>query len=561
MLAVMRASSVGATLSRVIRRPDRPGLLAGFLAAGPALLILVAGRLVTDRPGLVEVISDGFSRFLPLDLFELAISTLGPLAKGLLALGIAGTILVAGALVGSVALRLTATRAPLAALALIAAAALGVVELLVLPVFAAGLAGADLSSDPAAVHLPVILAALAYAAMLVGLRETRLPEGPAEAAPPPEAPFIRPTPAAGEMTRRGFVGRALAVVGVGAFAGSFAALASQVLDAARHADRPFPADIPSGGFGPTPAQTPVDDFYTVNKNLGPTFVDGPSWALVVDGLVDRPQRLTLDDLRALPYQEAYRTLECISTDIVRGDHLIGNQRWRGVRLSDILDRAGVRPEAGWILWEADDGYTESLPVGVARHPDTLIAYEMGGAPLTAEHGFPARVLIAGRFGMKQPKWLRRIQLADHDEQGYWEQRAWDQQALVRTMSRIDWPRDGATVGAGEALSAYGVAYSGDRGISRVEVSPDDGQSWVEAELEDATFPPLGELTWLRWRADLDIAAPGRRRLVVRATDGDGATQEGERTAALPSGSTGWHRIEIVVVPPTSGPSPSPDPSA
>lgn len=546
---VMRPSSIGASLWGMTRRPSRRSLMAGLAAASPALAALVAGRLVTDRPGLIEVVSDGFSRFVPLELFELMIATLGPLAKGLLTLGIAAGILTAGALVGDLALRLTARRRPLAAMASVLVAVLAAVELAVLPLFGAGLVGGGLRSDALAVQGPVVLAAILYAAALIGLRETWLAE-PATAPVPgdgPALPFIRPGNVLGELTRRRFMGSGLLLFGAATFAGSIAALVSQVLEAARHGVSSDAADFPPGGFGPTPALTPVDDFYTVNKNLAPTFVDEASWAFVIDGLVERPEQLTLDELRALPYQETYRTLECISTDIVRGDHLIGNQRWRGVRVSDLLDRVGPEPQASWILWEADDGFTESIPLEVARHPDTWIAYEMDGAPLTAEHGFPARVLIAGRFGMKQPKWVRRMEVADHEEPGYWKERGWDRDAYVRTMSRIDWPRIGAAVEVDVPFTAYGIAFAGDRGISRVEVSQDGGSTWLEAEVEDATFPPLAELTWVRWRRELSVAAPGTPRVVVRATDGDGATQSGERTPSLPSGSTGWHAVEIVAV--------------
>ena len=360
-----------------------------------------------------------------------------------------------------------------------------------------------------------------------------------------ERPTISQGRAPGEVSRRGFIGRSLLVVGGAAFAGSFLSLVSRVIAGGGKGGGTTVATDP-GGFGPTPAQTPVPDFYTVNKNLGPTVVDGGAWALVIDGLVDRPARIDLAELQGLPYQEAFRTLECISTDIVRGDHLIGNQKWRGVRVSDLLDRVGARPEASWILWEADDGFTESLAIEVARHPDTWIAYLMGDQPLTPEHGFPARVLIPGRFGMKQPKWVRRMQVADHDEDGYWVQRGWDKEAVVRTMSRIDWPSNGASVAATLPFTVYGIAFAGDRGTARVEVSGDGGSSWVDADLEDMVVPPLGELTWLRWRADLTAAASGSMELVVRATDGDGATQSGEPTPALPSGSTGWHRIVVSV---------------
>lgn len=531
----------------------RRKFLAGLVAAGPALLILVLGRLVTDRPGLIEAISDGFSRYLPLDVFEALVSTLGPMAKGFLALGIAVAIVLAGGVLGWLALDLTRRLDPLLASASVALGAILVVDLLVLPAFGAGLVATSLASDPVALQVPIIMAAVVFAALLIGLRETWLaPRDVALGVDPPgltievsdERPTIRQGRAAGDVSRRGFIGRSLLVVGGAAFAGSFLSLVSQVIAGARSGLGQASAATDPGGFGPTPAQTPVPDFYTVNKNLGATVVEGPTWALVIDGLVDRPASIGLDELQSLPYHEAYRTLECISTDIVRGDHLIGNQKWRGVRVSDLLERVGPQPGASWILWQADDGFTESLPMEVARHPDTWIAYLMGDQPLTPEHGYPARVLIPGRFGMKQPKWVRRMQVADHDEAGYWEQRGWDREAVVRTMSRIDWPADQASVTPSAPFTAYGIAFAGDRGTARVEVSPDGGATWLEAELEDAVIPPLGELTWVRWRVGLMAPASGSMELVVRATGGDGATQSGEQTSPLPSGSTGWHRIVV-----------------
>jgi hypothetical protein len=274
-------------------------------------------------------------------------------------------------------------------------------------------------------------------------------------------------------------------------------------------------------------------------------VDEGEWRLKVDGLVDRPHEYTLDELRRLPSEVGHRTLECISFEIVRGDDLIGNQSWRGVPVSTLLDTAGVQEGASWVLWEAADGFTESIPLDVARRPDTWIAYEMGGAPLTTAHGFPARVFISGRFGMKQPKWLTRMRLADHDEPGYWEQRGWDDQAVVRVMSRIDHPQGGATVPVGQPFTVYGIANSGDRGIARVELSADEGATWLAAELESVAQPPLGPLTWVRWRVPVTLPAAGPRRLVVRATDGIGQVQEERERPALPSGSTGWHAVRVV----------------
>jgi len=146
--------------------------------------------------------------------------------------------------------------------------------------------------------------------------------------------------------------------------------------------------------------------------------------------------------------------------------------------------------------------------------------------------------------MKQPKWLTRITLAAADLDGYWEQRGWDKQAAVVTMSRIDWPRSNDEVPVGTPFKVYGIANAGDRGISRVEVSADDGKTWQDAEVEPLA-DPLGPLTWVRWRASITVAAAGIVRLVARATDGKGQVQDGTPRSPLPSGSTGWHRVRVV----------------
>ena len=559
-----------------LRRTSTQRLLAGLLAAGPAVLVLVGWHVASSRPGLLEAISDGFVAYLPLDVFEAGTQTFGPLAKGLLYFGVTSGVLGAGMVIGVAALRATATRRPIGATSAIALGSFFATELLVLPIFRAGFFGSDLDYDRIALHVPVVLASLVYGLVLVGLRETLLggaapgPAGASQASSPegrlasagqsmPEgsiaAAAVGPAMVreardgraeqGGGLTRRLFLGRTLVAVGVASLAGSLVGVLNQVLSAARHGPSVARADFAPGGFGPTPALTPVADFYTVNKNVLPTVVDGGTWALEIDGLVNRPQKLALDELRTMPAQVAYRTLECISTNIVRGDHLISNQKWRGVRVSDLLDRAGPRAEARYIHWVADDGYTESLPIDVALDVDTWIAYEMGDAPLTVEHGFPARVLIAGRFGMKQPKWLRRMTLSDRDEAGYWEVRGWNQEAVVRTMSRVDFPLEGNSVPVGAPFEVYGIAFSGARGVLRMEVSPDSGATWQATELEDTALAPLGPLTWVRWRAQISLSKAGPATILARATDGTGATQEGTETSPLPSGATGWHRINVV----------------
>lgn len=521
---------------------------AGLLAGSVALAIILAGRALSGRPGFLEAVSDGFIRFVPLNLFDAAVTTLGPLAKGSLYAGICLAVPLAGGLAallfGPDLLRSGRARAGV----LIALFALALAELLVLPLFGAGFGGTNLRSDPVALHVPLALAAAAYSAMLVALP---ILVGSLSAPPTGSGKLVEPeVDRAGGMPRRTVLRRSLGMLGLAAFGGS----ALAVLDGLLRASRPLNGGGPQAGsaaaadrFGPTPALTPVNDFYRIDKNLIPPSVDGATWRLRVDGLVDRPRQWTLDELRALPSRSAYRTLECISFQVEQGDHLIGNQLWRGVPITDLVREAGAQASATHILWEAADGYTESLPLEVAMDEDSWIVYEMGDAPLTAEHGYPARVFIAGRFGMKQPKWLTRMQLADHDELGYWEQRSWDREARVVTMSRIDRPRAGDSFRAGEPFTVSGVAFSGDRGIQTVELSPDDGATWLVAELQDISEPPLGPLTWVRWTVPVTIAEPGTRRLVVRATDGAGATQSGESRPPLPSGATGWHAARVTAV--------------
>jgi len=538
----------------------RDVFLAGLLAGAAALLLLLAGRTVSGTPGFLEAVADGVVGYVPLEVFEALLGLLGPYAKGLAFAGVALGTALAGGLAG-VALRRALPRSRpggagllghIPDVLLVAAVAWLLAEVVVLPLAGAGLFGAARRVDPAALHVPLLWAALAFGAFFVGIL-TGTAAAPAEA-----GETATPSSPGRLLARRTLLGRAFTLAGLGALVLSSGSVVLEVLSAAR---KPPGGGATGGdtttGFGPTPALTPPDDFYVVGKNVLPVAVDAASWRLRLDGLVEHPQAWTLDELRAKPRHEAFRTLECISYQVVPGDDLIGNQRFAGVRLADLLDEAGVRPGARFLHFESADGYTESLPLEVGRHADTWVADEMGppGTPLTADHGFPARLLIAGRFGMKQPKWLARITLAADDLRGYWEQRGWDEQAIVRTMSRIDTPGPGAGVVAGAPLPVYGIANSGDRGIARVEVSADDGATWTDAELEPLAAP-LGPLTWVRWRASVTVPASGPALLVARATDGRGETQDGTPRSPLPSGATGWHRVRVVPVPAAASPSPS-----
>jgi len=308
------------------------------------------------------------------------------------------------------------------------------------------------------------------------------------------------------------------------------------------APAPRPSAVPgdasfAGIPGLSPEITPNRSFYTVNEELFPPDVDPATWRLQIGGLVDRPFALTYRELTSMPAVEQYMTLECISNRI--GGHLISNAKWTGVRLRDLLQRAGVKAGALEVVSTSVDGFADSVPFDDAMAPETIVAYGMNGNMLPRAHGFPARILVPGYYGMKQPKWLGQVQVVDRPFNGYWEQRGWIKEAVVRTMSRVDTPKNHASVDG--SVTVAGVAFAGDRGISRVEVSVDGGSTFAEADLKTA----LSNLTWRQWKFRFRPKAGSKTRIVVRATDGTGATQTSEVTPPEYSGATGWHGVEVV----------------
>lgn len=288
------------------------------------------------------------------------------------------------------------------------------------------------------------------------------------------------------------------------------------------------------GLGPV--VTPVKDHYVVSKNFVDPTVDAERWRLKLHGLVEHPLELGLSDLMALPATTRTSTLICISNEV--GGHLVGNSDWTGVPLRDLLDMAGVKAGATEIVMRAADNYSDSIPLEVGRRDGTLVAYLQDGAPLVRGHGFPARVLVPGIYGMKSVKWVVDVEVVDQPYTGYWQQRGWSRTAEVRTMSRIDTPT--ATVLDGGA-AVGGIAFAGIRGVQRVEVSVDDGASWRPATLR----PADNALSWTLWGFEWD-AAPGNYELLVRAVDGTGALQTSEKHQPLPDGATGYHRVRVRV---------------
>jgi DMSO/TMAO reductase YedYZ molybdopterin-dependent catalytic subunit len=303
-------------------------------------------------------------------------------------------------------------------------------------------------------------------------------------------------------------------------------------------DRPPPA---SGElekrFPPVPGTraelTANRDFYRIDINLQPPKVDGKAWRLKLEGLIDHPFELSLDDIRSKPRQTQALTLSCISNPV--GGDLISTSFWTGVPLKALLDEAGLKEGVREIYIESADGFYESVPLREALDGRTLLVYEMNGEPLTADHGFPLRIYIPGHFGMKQPKWIVRMEAIDRKGPGFWVDRDWSETALVRTTSVIDVVAAGAPAPETGLFPVGGIAYAGDRGISMVEVQVDDGP-WEKAALR---LPTLSPLTWVQWRYDWK-AMPGKHVFRVRAYNGTGELQATEDDPPYPNGATGIH---------------------
>jgi DMSO/TMAO reductase YedYZ molybdopterin-dependent catalytic subunit len=289
--------------------------------------------------------------------------------------------------------------------------------------------------------------------------------------------------------------------------------------------------------GLTPEVTPTAAHYVVDEELIDPDIDPVTWRLSVGGKVGRPFRMTVDQLRGLPAVERYQTLECVSNQV--GGNLISTARWAGVPLREILDRAMVSSGAVEVVFTAAGGYSDSLPIDHAMDESTLIAIGMNGHVLPRVHGFPARLLSIGTYGMKNPKWLESIVVVDRPYQGFWEQRGWTKQAIVKTSARVDTPMDGAQLAA--RVTVAGVAFAGDRGISKVEVSTDGGRSWHAAELRTA----LGPYTWRQWLYRFSpVGSSGNATILARAYDGKGMRQSAVEAQPYPAGSSGYDAATV-----------------
>jgi DMSO/TMAO reductase YedYZ molybdopterin-dependent catalytic subunit len=405
--------------------------------------------------------------------------------------------------------------------------------------------------------------------------ETAPPAGPSDA----PSPVVRSREAYSEgriaVNRRNFL-----VLGGGAVAAGLAAVGAGRLLAGRSkqvASAPEPLKLPEspakpskeGGKGggqeavkhetlPPPPEdasievpgmpaliTPAKYFYLIDTALVSPRIDVNRWKLSVKGVVDNPIELTYKDLLGMPTREADITLSCVSN--VVGGGLISNGRWTGVLLSDVLAEAGVRRDkitraSQQLVGRSVDGWTSGFRTEIALDGrEALVAFGLNGSELPLKHGYPVRLVIPGLYGyVSATKWLTEIELTNWDFDAYWIQRTWSKEGPIKTQSRIDTVIDGDQLSVGK-IPIGGVAWAPHRGIERVEVSTDGGETWNEARLA----AQLDVDTWRQYVYNWD-ARPGEYTLQVRATDGTGETQTAKKAPPHPSGATGYHTIGVTV---------------
>jgi DMSO/TMAO reductase YedYZ molybdopterin-dependent catalytic subunit len=514
-----RAAAAGPTGTR----PAGPvaGAVCG-LAAGALTVAVGDGVAQLSDPATSPLVAVGetFIDLTPGWLKDAAISTFGTNDKLALLVSMAAVVAVLASAAG-----VLVRRAPGLAGGLV----------LLLGVVAGTAADARPGAGPVAVAPTVAGIAAGLLALLLAGRALR-----ARSAAAPDGPSRRQV----VRTVAGTTGLAvLAVAGDRALAardrGGLTPVAVRLPVAADPAPA-LPVGTDVGVVGVTPFVTRARDFYRIDTALVVPQIDAGAWRLRVHGLVDREILLGYADLLALPLVERTLTLTCVSNEV--GGTLAGTATWLGVRVADVLRRAGLRPEADMLLSGSSDGFTASTPIAALTDGrDALLAVGMNGAALPYEHGFPVRMVVPGLYGyVSATKWITDLEVTRFDRvEAYWTRRGWSPRAPVRTFSRIDVPRPFAQVPAGPAAVA-GVTWAQHRGVERVEVRV-DGDPWQRARLGAVPSTDI----WRQWVWTWD-AEPGLHRLEARSTDATGSTQPETRRPPKPDGATGWHSVAVTV---------------
>ncbi len=322
-----------------------------------------------------------------------------------------------------------------------------------------------------------------------------------------------------------------------------AAMKQRVADsaAAGMIELPNEGDPVKPALGTRPEYTQVRDHYKIFIRSQPSIIDGDTYKLPITGSVENPMSFTLDDIRdRYEPKNEFVTLSCISNRV--GGDLISTTYWTGASLQEILADVKPLPSATHLFIESEDGFFETVSLDlIASDPRIMLAYNWDGRPIPFDHGFPLRIWLPDRYGMKQPKWITSIKVVDEYKPGYWVERDWDEVARMHATAVIDTVAIDAVVEDGDEklIPVGGIAHAGVRGISKVEVriyNEDKNKGeWHEAELRT----PLSEATWAIWRYDWPFKE-GRHTFEVRTYEGDGTPQTEEINPPRPSGATGIH---------------------
>ncbi len=539
----------------------RSGMLTGLAAGIIASALMILLSMILDGVSLPEVLGGALTQLMPASVFQYLHQLIGGDAKHyLFYIILVGQCLVFALIGGLSNLALPLPR--LASLhneqgqwlwpagALLAFLLWLLTGLVLLPVTGAGIFGSQLNIGVFNTMSSLAIDGLAFGLVFVLFQNWLVvrylrAEGTATADSVQQA----------DETRRLILRRGIAVVGLGTIGllawrfivgagGAITAPVAGVIPKVKSKIVPPPkpryGDVVSAP-NLSPEITSNGQYYVVSKNLvsDPT-VDANSWQLKVYGDVAQPYTLNYNELMALPRKQQYESMMCISNEV--GGPYMSNASWEGVPLTDLLSRAGkITAGASKVVLHAADDYADSIHLSKALEPTTLVALRMNGVTLPQGHGFPARLLVPGIYGMKHVKWITGIEVVNTDYQGYWQQRGWSDPAPIRLTSRIDTPLTGTTVTANKPTYIAGVAFSGNKGISEVDVSLDGGKSWSVATLKK----PLSDLTWVLWELPWQPAA-GTYTLVVHAVDMEGNVQDPQPASPAPDGSSGYHTITVTV---------------
>ncbi|MCB9458373.1 MAG: molybdopterin-dependent oxidoreductase [Anaerolineaceae bacterium] len=305
--------------------------------------------------------------------------------------------------------------------------------------------------------------------------------------------------------------------------------------------------LPNEGALPTPAPgtrreyTPVADHYRIDISSRPAVVAEEGYTLPITGLVENEAAFTLDEIRAMPSVSEFITMSCISNRV--GGTLISTTKWTGVPMQHILEQVQPTEDAVAIRIEGADGFDEFVSLDLIREDERImLTYAWDDAPLPERNGFPLRIHIPNRYGMKQPKWIVSMEFVNENGEGYWVRRGWSPTAMVKATSVIDTVATDAIYeqGGESFVPIGGIAWSGDRKITKVEVQVDEGE-WVEAELRE----PMSGRAWTIWRYDWPFAE-GDHTFTVRCVEDGDIPQIEDVASVRPDGASGLYSLSATV---------------